>query len=156
MYIFEINFYKYKCANMNIVYCKMGCDYYIYVYLEIQHKHGVSYYSFPIIRGYYPDLDCGFTDSDDESVDKYYNLPEYNKLYDDMIKMALTPRKPVVIYANDAFVSQKFEIKYSASIQNKLDKIYENEWRPFEDTGVAFNNISEIICITRKEIRRER
>ena len=78
------------------------------------------------------------------------------KLYDDMIKMALTPRKPVVIYANDAFVSQKFEIKYSASIQNKLDKIYENEWRPFEDTGVAFNNISEIICITRKEIRRER
>jgi len=72
---------------MNIVHCKMGCDYYIYVYLEIQHKHGISYYPFPIIRGYYPDLDCGFADSDDESADKYYNLPEYNKLYDDMINV---------------------------------------------------------------------
>ena len=140
---------------MNILYCKMGCDYYVYVYLEIQHKNGLVYYQFPVIRGYYPDLECGFYDSDDESVDKYYNLPEYNKLYDNMVKLSLTPRKPVVIYANNTFVSPHFETKYSASIQNKIQNPLSTERCQFEDIG-TISDISEIISVTRKEIRIER
>lgn len=31
----------------------MGCDYYIHVYLEIQHTNGISYHEFDSIRGYY-------------------------------------------------------------------------------------------------------
>ena len=50
-----------------------GCDFYIYVYLEIQHVNGVSYYQFPTIRGYYCELECGIYDSNDDEKDDYYN-----------------------------------------------------------------------------------
>ena len=40
------------------IYIIMGCDYYIYVYLEIHHTNGISYYPLPTIRGYYCDLEC--------------------------------------------------------------------------------------------------
>ena len=45
----------------------MGCDFYIDVYLEIEHINGISYYEFPTIRGYYSDLlDFNvYNDSDD-------------------------------------------------------------------------------------------
>lgn len=37
----------------------MGCDYYINVYLEIEHINGISYYELSLIRGYFSDLECG-------------------------------------------------------------------------------------------------
>ena len=98
----------------------MGCDYYIYNYLEIQHINGISYYELPTIRGYYCDLECGVCDSDDDENDYYYNSTEYQKLYENMKKMCLTPRKPVVIYNNNSFISPKLEMKYLPIIQNKI------------------------------------
>jgi len=92
------------------IVCIMGCDYYIYSYLEIEHNNGLSYHFFPIIRGYYCELECGIYDSDDDENDYYYNSIEYEALYENMIKISLTPRKPIIIYDNKSFVEPKFEI----------------------------------------------
>ena len=130
----------------------MGCDFYIYCYLEIQHNTGISYYELPTIRGYYCDLECGVCDSDDDENDYYYNSTEYKTLYDNMKKMCLTPRKPVVIYNNNSFISQKFEIKYLPIIQDKINKTYLEKNHRYKDTG-TFTSIEQVIKITKKEER---
>jgi hypothetical protein len=133
----------------------MGCDYYINVYLEIEHINGISYCELPLIRGYFCDLECGIYDSDDEEKDIYYNSEEYNELYTNMIKLCLRPRKPIIIYNNNSFVEERFKNKYLPIIQNKLDRININEYFRFTDTG-NFTNINEIIMINKKELRYER
>ena len=133
----------------------MGCDFYIYPYLEIQHKTGISYYELSIILGYYCDLECGICDSDDDENDHYYNSAEYKKLYEDMIQLCLTPRKPVVIYENDSFVSPKLETKYLQMIQHKIDGMYLGKYPRHEDTG-RLRSMSEIISVVKKEERIER
>ena len=130
----------------------MGCDFYIYTYLEIEHIKGVSYYHLPTIRGYYCDLEYGIYDSDDDENDYYYNSREYNTLYENMTKLCLTPRKPVVIYSNNLFIKSKFEIKYLPIIQNKINKKYVEKYIRYKDTG-TFTSIDEVIKITKKEDR---
>ena len=129
----------------------MGCDFYIYTYLEIQHVNGLSYYELPTIRGYYCELECGVCDSDDDEND-YYNSTEYNTLYENMKKICLTPRKPVVIYNNNSFISPKLELKYLPIIQNKINKKYVEKYTRYEDTGI-FTSIEEIINVVKKEER---
>lgn len=124
----------------------MGCDFYIDIYLEIHHINGISYYELPFIRGYYCELDCGIYDSDDDENDHYYNSIEYETLYKNMKKICLTPRKPVVIYNNNSFISQKLEMKYLPFIQNKINKQCD------KDTG-KFNSIDEVIKVIKKEKR---
>jgi len=133
----------------------MGCDFYIYVYLEIQHINGISYYELPVIRGYYCELECGIYDSDDDVMDYYYNSTEYNTLYENMKKICLTPRKPVVIYDNNSFISSKFETKYLPIIQNKINNRKVEKYPRYEDTGI-FTNIEQIIKIVKKEERYDR
>ena len=133
----------------------MGCDYYIYVYLEIEHNNGISYCELPTIRGYYCDLDCGICDSDDDENDYYYNSDEYNSLYANMIKISLTPRKPIIIYNDNLFISPKFERKYLPIIQDKINKLNCNKYPRYEDTGILAN-IEQVIKITKKEERYER
>jgi hypothetical protein len=130
----------------------MGCDFYIYIYLEIQHSKGISYYEFPSIRGYYCDLECGICDSDDDENNYYYNSRDYKILYANMKKVCLTPRKPVIIYNNNSFISQKLETKYLPIIQDKINKKYINKYPRYKDTGI-FRNIDQIIQVTKKEER---
>ena len=130
----------------------MGCDFYIHVYLEIQHMNGISYCELPTIRGYYCDLECGVYDSDDDEMDYYYNSIEYDALYENMKKICLTPRKPVVIYDNNSFLSSKFETKYLPMIQNKINKKVVKINSHYEDTGI-FTNIEQIIKVVKKEER---
>jgi len=139
----------------NIKYIIMGCDFYIYSYLEIHHIKGVSYYDLPTIRGYYCDLECGICDSDDDENDYYYNSTEFNTLYEIMKKLCLTPRKPVVIYSNNSFIEPKFEIKYLPIIQDKINKKYVEKYHRYKDTGM-FTSIEQVINITKKEVRHER
>lgn len=133
-------------------YVIMGCDFYIYCYLEIQHNKGISYCELPTIHGYYCDLECGVCDSDDDENDYYYNSTEYKTLYDNMKKMCLTPRKPVVIYNNNSFISQNFEIKYLPIIQDKINKKYLGKYYRYKDTG-TFTSLEQVIKITKKEER---
>ncbi len=130
----------------------MGCDYYTYIYLEIEHVNGISYCELPTLRGYYCDLECGLFDSDDDENDYYYNSIEYKSLYENMKKICLTPRKPVIIYNNKSFVSEKFETKYLQFIQNKIDKKQVDKSYRFKDTGVL-TSLEQVIKITKKEER---
>jgi hypothetical protein len=130
----------------------MGCDYYIHSYLEIQHINGISYYEFPTIRGYYCDLECGICDSDDDENDYYYNSPEYKILYENMKKICLTPRKPIVIYSNNTFIRPRFQDKYLPIIQDKINKKYVNKYSSYKDTG-TFTNMGQVIKVTKKEER---
>lgn len=132
----------------------MGCDFYIYVYLEIQHANGTSYLHLPTARGYYCDLECGICDSDDDENDYYYNSPEYAALYKSMKTMCLTPRKPVVIFDNNSFVEPRFETKYLPSIQDKINKKCAKSYPNYKDTGV-FTSVEQIIKITKKEERQD-
>jgi hypothetical protein len=139
-------YYKY------ISVLKMGADFYIYVYLEIEHINGTSYYEFDTERGYYCDCDCGRCDSDvEDENDQYYNTPAYKELYENMKKMCLTPNKPLVVYNNNTFVSSKLETKYLPFIQEKL-KQKRVKYVRYTDTGV-FTSIDQIIKITKKEER---
>jgi hypothetical protein len=130
----------------------MGCDFYIHIYLEIEHNKGISYYHLPTKRCYYCDLECGICDSDDDENDYYYNSPEYKTLYENMKKICLTPRKPVVIYNNSAFITTKFQEKYLPIIQDKINKKCVEKYPLYKDTG-TFKNIGQIIKVTKKEER---
>jgi hypothetical protein len=130
----------------------MGCDFYIYVYLEIHHINGISYYHLPTIRGYYCELHCGVYDSDDDEDDYYYKSTEYNSLYENMKKICLTPRKSVVIYDNNSFVSQKLEMKYLPIIESKINKKNVENFNLYEDTGI-FTSLEQIINVVKKEER---
>ena len=130
----------------------MGCDYYIYNYLEILHINGISYYELPTIRGYYCELECGVYDSDDDINDYYYNSTEYNTLYENMKKICLTPRKSVLIYNNNSFLSPKLQIKYLPIILNKIKNIYVDKYARYKDTGI-FTSIEQIINVIKKEQR---
>jgi hypothetical protein len=130
----------------------MGCDFYIHIYLEIEHINGISYYQLPTIRGYYCDLECGICDSDDDENDYYYNSPEYKTLYENMKKICLTPRKPVVIYNNNEFITTKFQEKYLPIIQDKIKKKYVEKYPLYEDTG-TFKNIGQVLRVIKKEER---
>jgi hypothetical protein len=140
----------------------MGCDYYIDIYLEIEHSQGISYYDLPSKRGYYPELNYSFYDSDndDDNSDNSDNEKEqqeeeneYEKLYEMMKELALRPRKPVLLYKNNSFVKPKFETKYLPMIHNKLNHINLEDRHPiYEDTG-SFSSLGEVITITKKEVR---
>ena len=132
----------------------MGCDYYIDIYLEIEHVNGISYYQLHNRRGWYSNLEVGFYDSDDNSKDKYFNTKKYKKLYLDMVQMCRTCRKPVVLYKNEKFIKKKFQTKYLPLLLDKLNGIYINERCTHPDVGI-FTNINEIKTVTRKEIRYE-
>ncbi len=130
----------------------MGCDFYIQIYLEIVHTGGIAYCKLPVARGYYPELDCGLYDSDDDEKDHYYHSEEYQMLSANVKKLCLTPRKPVVIYENNSFVNGHFEEKYLSVIQDKINQ--KQNLGPFRhtDTGIL-TNLNEIIKITKKEIK---
>uniref|UniRef100_A0A6C0EPA7 Uncharacterized protein n=1 Tax=viral metagenome TaxID=1070528 RepID=A0A6C0EPA7_9ZZZZ len=133
----------------------MGCDYYVLVYLEIEHTKGISYCELPIIRGYYGEMDYGVYDSDDEEKDRYYNSREYEKLYRRMVKLCLTPRNHMIIYLNGLFIKEKFKNKYLPIIQDKITGKTEKIWLNYVDTG-ELTDIRQIIKITKKEIRNQR
>jgi hypothetical protein len=130
----------------------MGCDYYIYIYLEIEHKNGISYCEFPIIRGYYPEIECFLEDSDYEN-DENDDLEIFNSMCKTLVNFCLTPKKDIVIYENNSFKSEKIKNKYIQIIKDKINNNYKNT--RLTDTGVL-TNINEIIKITKKEIRDER
>ena len=84
--------------------------------------------------------------------DYYYNSTEYKSFYENMIKICLMPRKPVIIYNNNLFISSKFEMKYLPIIQDKINNKYVNNYPRHTDTGI-FTSIEQVIKVTKKEER---
>jgi hypothetical protein len=69
-----------------------------------------------------------------------------------MKKICLTPRKPVVIYDNNSFISSKLEMKYLPFIQNKINNKYLEKNIQYKDSGI-FTRIEEILKVVKKEDR---
>jgi len=141
----------------------MGCDFYISIYLLIEHKYGISYYELPSRRGWFCELDISFYDSDieyDDDEDDDDNgqdkelLLEYDRLRTAMEKLCLTPRKDCVVYCDGKFVNEKMQEKYLPSIVNKMNGKYVEEYCYNRDTG-KFSCFLDILKITRKESRYE-
>ena len=134
----------------------MGCDYYIHEYLEIEHINGISYVELPLKRGDYPELECGIYDSDEEECNRYYNLPEFRKIQETVIKLCLLPRKPILIYENHEFVSKKMEEKYKTIIDKKMKHPNDDDDEmclKYTDTGI-FTSMLEVIKITKKDYKQ--
>ena len=153
----------------------MGCDFYIYVYLEIDHCYGKAYIELPVRRGYFGDCGCGYYDSDD---DENHFKEEYDKLYNEMIQLDLRPHPPIVIYENGYFVSHHFEDKYRPLIEKQFqinllkNQKYDNDpnyksdadedededndrfYKRYEDEGISPDNFDLVFKITRKEDRK--
>jgi hypothetical protein len=135
----------------------MGCDYYIYKYLVIEHKEGIAYYPLKPEKGYYPGLDISWYNSDSEDYDNKYREEEkeYSAFYNQMVKLCLTPRKPLILYENGRFLSPAAQDKYTKVLRNKINKKYINNMCIVEDTGGEFTSIDDVITVTKKEIRYE-
>jgi hypothetical protein len=140
----------------------MGCDFYISIYLLIEHKYGISYYALPSRRGWFCELDLTFYDSDIEYDDENEDdngqdkelLLEYDRLRMAMENLCLTPRKDCVVYCDGKFVNEKMQEKYLSSIVNKMNGKCVEEYFYNRDTG-TFSSFLDILKITRKEIRYE-
>ena len=139
----------------------MGCDFYIYKYLEILHTNGVAYYALPTERGYYAELGDAWYDSDvefnyDEDETNITNTSKaYNKLCSDMMKLYLMPREPLVIFENGIFLNSRLEEKYLEMLKNKIQHIYLNNYCVCGDSGGVLNDLNSIIKVTKKEVRAE-
>jgi len=117
----------------------MSPDFYIRKRLKIEYIGGYVYCELKQERGYFSEVNVGCIDSDDEEDIYIKKLNE--KLYIDMLRLCLTPRKSVIIYIKNNFINKKLEEKYLPIIQNKLNK----------------NNIdiSQVIQVSKFETRYE-
>jgi len=133
----------------------MGSDFYIHIYLKIEHKNGIAYYEIPAPRGYFPELD-GICDSDEEDENHYYYNESFKKLYDDMRKFYLTPRKDLILFENGKFVKPRFEKKYLPMLLNKINHKYivGGGLKHEEDHG-KFIDMADLIKVTKRERRYE-
>lgn len=128
----------------------MGCDYYIYKYLEIEHTRGISYYTLEQHqRGWYDEIHAGCDDSDDEDETKHKAC---ENLWNAVIQYHLTPKAPIPIMENGCFVTDTLREKYEPILRDKILKRYIGNAVLYEDTGVL-TQLSEIIRVTKKEIR---
>lgn len=142
----------------------MGCDFYIYIYLEIEHFNGTAYMELPVKRGYFSELNGGYHDSEDDEGEMP-NQEDYYRLYAEIKRLELTPRPPLVIYEKDAFVSLHLEQKYRPIVEEQIQKYIlsnqkeeegeEDKYKRREDIGIPPESFFEILKITRKEDRHE-
>ena len=152
----------------------MGCDFYVYIYLEIEHTLGTAYYEMPVRRGYFSELNDGYYDSDNDESSK---KEEFKRLNSEIINFDMTPHLPLVIYEKDAFVSEHFKDKYGPLLEEQFknnllknqkyldDPNYKSDdeeiedddnnryRRRFEDIGISPESLSDVLKITRKEQR---
>ena len=122
----------------------MGCDYYVYTYLEIKHKTGIAYIELEKTKGWFCDCIEPNKDSDDEE-ENYKN--KCNDYYEIFLKPSINP---ILIYDGKRFVKQHYNLKYSELIQQKID-YSEKYWR---DTGTLVN-MTDIQQIRKVEVREK-
>jgi len=91
----------------------MGCDYYVYTYLEIKHREGLSYIELDRMRSWYCDCLEPNVDSDDEEEN-------YEKYCFQYVESFLKPAfEPIMIYDGSKFLKQRYIEKYLNLIHEK-------------------------------------
>lgn len=122
----------------------MGCDFYIYTYLEIKHTNGVCYIELSHQKGYECDCMEPMQDSDDEDTEAFKQSQQ--EYFDRFLVPIL---RPILIYANNQFTKKRFKEKYEPMIEEKM---YSTKyWR---DTGYLTCK-ENIITIEKIEVREK-
>jgi hypothetical protein len=125
-------------------YNNMGCDYYVYTYLEIKHKYGFAYIELNKKKGWFCDCIEPDKDSDDEDENFNHKLGQH-------IEIFLKPGfDPILIYDGENFLKEQFIMKYFNIIHEKIEKKI-TYWR---DSG-KINTVKDIQQIRKIEIREE-
>ena len=142
----------------------MGCDYYIYRHLKIEHTKGISYIELQCKRGYFFYFEIGFVDSDNED-EPYYLTEEYKELDNKIQEFSLKPNPDVIIYENNKYAKPIFQEKYQNLIFKKIscktqcnimnDDDDDDDDDDVMDTG-KLSSFEDIIKITKFEKRYER
>jgi hypothetical protein len=123
----------------------MGCDYYFFLYLKIEHTYGTAYIELSCERGYFCNcLDPGY-DSDADNKEEYEGIIEKIK------ELYLTPSiHPVLIYSNCYYTKPKFQEKYDKLVNYKID----SQQKYWKDIGILQDK-DDIISIYKIEIRQK-
>ncbi len=134
----------------------MGCDYYIYTYLEIIHTLGVCYFQLKTKRGYYTDFFENPDDSDDDfSEEESERKIKLEKIRKEYVETILTPTKPKTIYQNKAWTVKEYESKYKTYVDTWIDgnESPHKSGNHFEDWGEKLTDFSNILIIKKVEYR---
>lgn len=137
----------------------MGCDYYIYTYLEITHTGGTCYYQLKTKRGYYSDFIVDPVDSDEDySGEESERIIKLQKLREEYEKIILEPAKPKILYEDNKWTCKEYESKYQTYIDTYIDGAnsqYEKiqTGNHFEDLGEKLTDFTNIITIKKVEHR---
>lgn len=136
----------------------MGCDYYIYTYLEIKHTDGVCYYQLKRKRGYYSEFDVYPEDSDEDfSVEENERLVKLEKIRENYKDIILEPTKPKIIYNNGKWTCKEYESKYITYIDTYIDgsesPYKKDDGYYFKNSGEALTDFSNILEIQKVEYR---
>lgn len=130
----------------------MGCDYYIDIYLKIEHTGGMCYIELPCIRGYFCDCAWGVYEKN-EDEEPYWHCEEAQNLRKQMEEFMLKPRPELIIYSNKQYKSEFLQEKYEPLIVQKLEEKKCEKIR-YDDTA-KLQNLDNIITITKFEVRYE-
>lgn len=125
----------------------MGCDYYVELFLKIEHADGDTIIKLKTIRGYYGDFNTGPEDSDYEEADDIhgFNSEMTTTLWNNFREVLLTPRNPLLIFDNGLFTKESYKEKYIDIIEDKI-----------KESGKHLQTINDIVKIYKYEKRIER
>ena len=130
----------------------MGCDYYIDIYLKIEHTEGTSYTKLPCIRGYFCECAWGIYEAN-EDENPYWHCEEAKILRKQIEQFMLKPRPELIIYSNKQYKSEFLQEKYEPLIVKKIEEKKCEKIR-YDDTA-KLQNLDNIITITKFEVRYE-
>jgi len=130
----------------------MGCDYYIDIYLKIEHTNGISYIELPCVRGYFCDCAWGIYE-ENEDEQPYWHCEEANELRKKMEAFMLKPRPEVIVYSDKQYKSEFLREKYEPMIVEKIAAKKNKKFR-YTDTG-KLKSLDDIISVTKFERRYE-
>ena len=134
----------------------MGCDYYIYTYLEITHTGGVSYYQLKTKRGYYTEFHNDSFDSDEDfSGEESERKVKLDKIKQDYIETILEPTKPKTLYFNKNWTYKEYESKYKTYIDTFIDgnDSPHGSGNHFKSWGEKLTDFTNILVIKKVEYR---
>jgi len=131
----------------------MGCDYYIDVFLKIEHSDGISYLELDHIHGYFCECHMGIYE-EHEDEEPYWECEEAKYLHKRMEEFMMKPRPDLIIYSNKQYKSDFLREKYEPLILEKIEGNPKDHIR-YSDTG-KLNKLDDIITVTKFEIRYER
>lgn len=131
----------------------MGCDYYIDIYLKIEHTTGTSYITLPANRGYFCDCVWGVYEKN-EDEEPYWHCEEAMELRKKLEAFMLKPRPEVIVYSDKKYKSEFLREKYEPMIEEKIAAKKTKKFTRYTDTG-KLKSLDDIISVTKFERRYE-